>query len=99
MNLYEVMTITDPGLEIEATDALLTKVNDAIKKGGGKLGHVDKWGRKKLAYEIRGFNDGVYAVTKFEGDPSTIGELDHFLKINDQVLRHVVIRLPEPKKV
>ena len=92
------MTITDPELEIEATDTLLAKVSEVIVSAGGKLGTIDKWGRKKLAYEIRGSGDGVYAVTKFESESNVVGELDHFLKINDSVLRHVVVRLPEPKK-
>ena len=52
---------------------------------------VDNWGKRKLAYEINGLSDGDYTLIDFHTDPQSIAELDRVLRINDAVVRHMIV--------
>lgn len=95
MQSYETMFIVDPTLDDEATDAAIAKFESLIKKHKGSIDKVDRWGKKRLAYEIRGHNEGYYVVINFSADAGTVAELDRVLHITDQVIRSMVIRSDE----
>jgi len=89
---YECMVILEPALESEAIDNQLAKISDIVSKNDGKIGNVNKWGKRRLAYEIGHNTDGFYAVIDFQGENQTVNELDRILKITDGVIRHMIIR-------
>lgn len=93
---YEVMFILRPDLDEEATTAAIDKIAGVITGQGGKVEKVDRWGKRKLAYEIKGYQDGFYSVVEFEGTPSVAEELDRVLKISDEVIRSLIVRRDEP---
>ncbi len=95
MRSYELVMILRPNLEEEANEALITKFTDIIQKNGGELVKVDKWGKRRLAYEIKKLNEGYYVVVDFKSEPDVAGELERVLKINDDVVRHIVVRKGE----
>jgi len=95
MRPYEVMIILDAGLEEEANRAVVDRVTELIRTRGGAVGRVDRWGRRRFAYELRHRWEGYYVVIETTSDPATVAELDRILFLADEVIRHKVIRLPD----
>lgn len=94
MNKYEVMYIVKPAEE-EAVEAVVAKFDTLIKNNGGTIDKVDRWGKKRLQYELKDFNEGVYFVVYFTAEPKVVAELDRVMKITDEILRHMVIKRDE----
>ncbi len=95
MRNYEMMTIVNPEVDTDAHEAWLTKTEKLISKNSGKVASIDRWGRKRLAYEINHLADGNYSVFYFAGEPETIKEIDRLMKIDDSVLRFMIVKKPE----
>lgn len=93
MRNYEAMLLFSPTLDEEAHDAAVTKFTDLIKKNKGKIDKVDTWGKKKLAYDIAGNGDGSYVVIDFQGENKTINELDRILRITDDIMRYIIVKM------
>ncbi len=94
MKNYELVYVLRPVIEDEAKDAVLDKVK-AIIEASGEVVAVDVWGVKKLAYEIQKLREGFYVLVTFKANVDVPKELDRNLKINDNVIRHMVINLDE----
>lgn len=93
MHPYEVVAVFDPSIEgDEAVDAQLSRLVNIIVEDGGELENVDKWGKRKLAYEINGHTEGYYAVITFTAPSSATVELERVMKITDVVIRYLLIR-------
>ena len=92
MRAYEVMVILDPSLEERTVGPSLDKYLNVIRKDGGSVESVDVWGRRRMAYEIKKNQEGIYAVVNLTAEPATVKELDRQLGLNDSVLRTKVIR-------
>lgn len=90
MREYEALFIVKPDLDEEATDAVIGRFEDLIKNGGGEILKTDKWGKRKLSYEIRGYREGVYVVLTFTGAPAVAQELERVFKITDEVIRYLI---------
>ena len=94
MNNYEVMYIVKP-VEEEAFEALVAKFDNLINNNGGTVEKTDRWGKKRLAYEIEDIAEGLYVLVTFSAEPKTVKELDRVMKITDEILRHMIIRKGE----
>jgi len=94
MNKYEVMFIVKPAEE-EAVEAVATKFENLIKNNGGTIDKIDRWGKRRLAYELKDFNEGIYFVDYFTAEPAVVAELNRVMKITDEILRHMVIKQDE----
>ncbi|HHY38933.1 MAG TPA: 30S ribosomal protein S6 [Clostridia bacterium] len=92
MKPYELMFIVKPELGDEAVDAIMQRVQDIVKSEGGNVDEIRKWGKRRLAYEIKGYRDGLYILAKFTADPPVVRELDRQLKITDEVIRFMICR-------
>ena len=92
MNKYECMYILKPNLEDEKRNELIKRFSDIIEKNGGKVSDVDEWGVKKMAYAINYITDGYYILTHFEANPDLPLELERNFKINEDVMRFLVLR-------
>lgn len=90
--LYEVLVIANSALSDDEIAKQVSDIENVIKKTKGSVNNIEKWGRKKLAYEIKRFSEGYYILIYFTGAPETISELDRILKINDNILRHMIVR-------
>ena len=95
MTSYEVMYLLAPNLEEEAYPAFQEKVTDLISAEGGQVEKVDTWGKRRLAYEIQKFREAFYTVVYFQGSAELVNELDRVLKINETVIRHLIVRHEE----
>ena len=94
MNAYEVMYIVKP-VEDEACEAVVAKFEKLITANGGNVEKTDRWGKKRLAYEIDDIAEGLYVLVTFSAEPKTVKELDRVMKITDEILRHMIIRKGE----
>jgi small subunit ribosomal protein S6 len=96
MREYEAMLI----LPAEADEALVGTAVERIEKivtpSGGAIGSLDRWGRKRFAYEIDRQHEGYYVVLRFTAEPSTQSELERVLKLADEVVRHKILHAPPP---
>jgi small subunit ribosomal protein S6 len=91
MRPYEVVYILRPDMEEEPTTQYIDRISGIITTMGGTVDNIDKWGKRRLAYEINDQREGYYVVVKFHGGPKVAGELDRIFKISDEVLRHIII--------
>ncbi len=94
LRAYETMYILRPTIEEDAVDTVVTKFSDHIAQNGGKVEKIEKRGRKRLAYEVKDFRDGYYVLMNFEAAPGSLTELERAFKLNDDVIRHIVVRQP-----
>ena len=94
MNNYEVMYIIKT-MDEEATNAVISKFEALITNNGGTVEKIDRWGKKRLAYEINDCLEGFYCLVHFAAEPAVIAELDRVMKITDEILRHMIIRKGE----
>lgn len=92
MAAYEIMFILQPELESEAEEELISNLQALIMKLGGETAALDDWGKRKLAYEINKVHEGHYYLQRFTGPHDIIPELEHFFRVNDEVIRFIVVR-------
>jgi small subunit ribosomal protein S6 len=98
LRTYEVVYIAAPN----TSDDDLTKLNSQLEKVvtdlGGTISKTDNWGRKKLAYKIGKYDEGVYVILYIEGNGNEIAEVERRLRVNDAVIRHLTVRTDEDLK-
>ncbi len=90
---YELVYILNPDMTEEATEARINGFSEFITSREGVIDAVDKWGKKRLAYPIKHFLDGNYILTKFKLSPARSKELEANLRISEDVVRHLLIRV------
>ena len=95
MRPYEVVIIYDPGLEEDAIRAVIDRATEVIRSRGGNLNRVDRWGKRRFAYELDHRWEGYYLLLEITAEPPALTELARVLSLTDEVLRHKVIRLPD----
>ena len=92
MRKYELMYIIRPDLEEEAVQAAVEKIKDVITSQGGEITEHEVLGKRRLAYEIQKFWDGVYVLVHFQANTDAVSELERVIRISDDYIRHLVIQ-------
>jgi len=90
---YELVLIISPEVAEEEVPTALERVSQLITSKGGVVEQVDRWGKRKLAYPIKRFTEGNYVLTQFKIDPQLTAELEANLRISEEILRHLLVRL------
>lgn len=90
MKNYELVYVVRPNAEDEVKEAVLNKVQEVIS-ANGEVEKVDTWGNRKLAYQIAKFSEGFYVLVNFKASVDLPKELDRNLKINENVIRHMIV--------
>jgi small subunit ribosomal protein S6 len=93
MEKYELMVIFKPLLPEESRENLQEKFDKILEKNdvNANILETDVWGKRHLAYEIKGYDEGYYIVYNMEFDPSTIKAFEEYLRLNSDVLRYLLI--------
>ena len=85
-------------LPAEADESLIgtavERITKVVSTAGGEVGNIDRWGRRRFAYEIDKKTEGYYVVTRFTADPTTVVELERTLNLADEIIRHKVLLAP-----
>jgi len=90
---YELVLIISPEVGDEALDATIDSVSKFITGSGGTISNVERWGKRRLAYPIKHFTEGSYVLTQFKLKPALSKEFEANLRISEEVLRHLLIKL------
>ena len=91
MRKYEGMFIIKSELEEKLQDKAIDSINESIAKNGGKVINSEKWGKRKLAYPIENNREGLYCRFEFEIAPDSIPALKMAFKLNDDIVRELLI--------
>jgi len=89
---YELMVVLDPNLDDAAIEALNTRIQNMVTQRGGSIENVESWGRKRLAYPVGRYRDGVYILSRFQMPPNAAAEIERALKLTESVIRHLLVR-------
>ncbi len=98
MRTYEVAFIAAPNTAEDDLSKLNSLIQQIVTDRGGKITKVDNWGRRKLAYRIGKFDEGVYNIVYLEGSGKEIAEVERRLRVTDFVIRHLTVRTDEALK-
>ena len=96
---YELIYILPPETSEQQATALHDQVAEIVTRMHGQIEKTENWGRRKLAYEIGHFKEGVYVLEVINGSGELMKEIDRRLKVIDDVMRHMVVRVDEEKSV
>ena len=96
LNPYETMYIVRPNLDEEATERVISQVEDFIKSHGGLKIATDKKGRKRLAYEVKKMRDGFYVLTTFEAPPGSVAQIKRMMTLSEDIIRSIIV-VAEPE--
>lgn len=103
MRDYEVVYIFRSTLSPEEIEGRLERYRAVLTRDGGQVTAVEHWGKRQLAYPIRKEATGYYVVTQFTANPDALPELERMLKLDEQLLRHLIVlsegELPVPSSM
>jgi small subunit ribosomal protein S6 len=96
---YELVYIITPEASEQEVADLHTQIEQIVQRYGGTFDKTENWGRRKLAYEIGHHREGTYVVETITGSGELMKEIDRRLRVIDQVIRHLVVRVDEELRV
>ena len=92
---YETTVVIRPDISGDVIETTLDRIREALNAQGGKLLAINHWGKKKLAYEISKHARGIYVHTQYLGKQGTVAEIERNLRISDNVLRFLTVKIAE----
>jgi small subunit ribosomal protein S6 len=92
---YELVLVLNPGSVEDKIETKVDALNQNITALGGEISGVEQWGRRKLAYPIKSFMEGYYVLTRFVMKPSQSNSLEAKLRISEDVIRHMLIKVSD----
>src|SRR6266700_6881332 len=95
---YELMFIVRPDMTEEDQDKLISTVETAVTSAGGQVKSMEKMGKRRLAYTVRKFHDGLYILLTFEGGGGLVHELERRLRVTEPVIKFLSVRIDEEQK-
>ena len=95
---YELMFIVRPDMVEEDQDKLISTLQTAVTTSGGLVKSVEKMGKRRLAYTVRRFHDGLYMLLTVEGGGGLIHELERRLRVTEPVIKFLSVRIDEEQK-
>lgn len=95
---YELMFIVRPDMPEEDQDKLISTLESVVTSSGGNMKNVEKMGKRRLAYMVRRFHDGVYVLLTVEGSGGLIHELERRLRVTEPVIKFLTVRIDEEQK-
>ena len=96
--VYEVIFIVDPGTQEDEVTRLTENLRTIVTDQGGTINKSEVLGRRQLAYRIGHSNEGIYVLFEIEGTGREIAELERRMRVNDQVLRYLTVRVDEDRQ-
>ena len=89
---YELVYILPPDSTEQQVAEVQTQIEEVVSRLRGQIASTDNWGRKRLAYPIGRFRDGVYILSRFQLPPNAAAEIERALKLTESVIRHLLVR-------
>jgi len=95
---YELMFIVRPDMTDEDLDKLISTLQSVVPPSGGNVVKVEKMGKRRLAYAVRRFHDGIYVLLVVEGGGAVMHELERRLRVTEPVIKFLTVRVDEEHK-
>src|SRR5580704_4020030 len=95
---YELMFIVRPDMTEEDLDKLIATLSGVVAPSGGSVQKVDKMGKRRLAYTVKRFHEGIYVLMVVEGGGAVVHELERRLRVTEQVIKFLTVRTDEEQK-
>jgi small subunit ribosomal protein S6 len=95
---YEIMFIVRPDVEEADLDKLIEGFSANITSGGGEIKTIEKMGRRRLAYTVKKFNDGLYVLLNVAAPGNLIAEIERRLRVSEPVIKFITVRMDEEEK-
>ncbi len=95
---YELMFIVRPDMPEEDLDRLISNVEAQVGTAGGTVKHVERMGKRRLAYVVRKFQDGMYVLMVLEGEGGMVKEVERRLRVTEPVIKFITVRVDEEQK-
>ena len=92
MRPYEILYVIRPDIEEEAKNSLVERCENTLASNGAEIVESKEWGRRRLAYEIKDFKEGIYPIINVKADDDATAEFDRLAKISNDIIRHIVVR-------
>ena len=95
---YEMIFILDPALGDDGVEAAATAAKAVVTKAGGEVVEIQKWGKKRLAYDIKKRREGHYVYFRAQAPGKAVAELERHLKIAEPVLKFITVLVQAPRR-
>jgi small subunit ribosomal protein S6 len=95
---YELMFIVRPDMAEEDQDKLISTLESTVTSTGGAIKNVERMGKRRLAYVVRRFHDGIYILLTIEGSGGLVQELERRLRVSEPVIKFLTVRVDEERK-
>ena len=95
MRMYETIYIIQPEAAEDQVETIIQEVESLLAEDGGSVVRKDVWGKRRLAYQVKGFQEGIYVLMRFECGPTFPRKLEDFYKLNESVIRYLVVLFDE----
>src|SRR5438034_9266290 len=95
---YELMFIVRPDMTEEDQDKLISTLQNAVTSSGGQVKNAEKMGKRRLAYAVRRFHDGIYILLTIEAGGGVVHELERRLRVTAPVIKFITVRIDEEQK-
>lgn len=97
MSHYEMMVILRPDLSEDQVNQEVNKYQDFLSQQGCQEITAKVWGKRRLAYTIERFVDGIYVLFNYQGDGKQVAPLERAMRLSEEVIRFLTLKLPTPK--
>ena len=95
MRTYEALYIIQPNAGDDEAQTVVDGVESLITEDGGTIVRSETWGKRRLAYEVKGFSEGIYVLVRFECAPTFVKKLESHFKLNEDVIRYLTVHFDE----
>ena len=95
---YELMFIVRPDMTDEDQDKLVANLESQVGTAGGTVKSLERMGKRRLAYLVRKFQDGIYVLMTLEGDGAMVKEVERRLRVTEPVIKFITVRVDEEQK-
>ena len=89
---YETLFVVRPDIEEDDLNKVIGRVEDVVKSSEGTIVESQVWGKKRLAYEVRKYTEGIYVKLNFDAPPAAVKKLKDHFRLNEDVIRDIIVR-------
>ncbi len=95
LRTYEALFIVSPEVDDENIQAIARETENLVVKSGGAIVRSEVWGRRRLAYKVKKFSEGIYILIRFQSSPNFIARLENYFRLSEQIIRYIVVYFDE----
>jgi len=95
---YELMFIVRPDMADEDLEKLIATLETTVTSASGAVKNIERMGKRRLAYMVKKFREGIYILLTVEGAGSVVHELERRLRVTEQVIKFITVRIDEEQK-